>query len=154
MKIHCVGLTVFVCIGLAALIVGRVHAQDRRPVTQNVPNVSTNVQDTGKPAELQSVPTQSPLAAPQFTPWARVVSLQAGWVVDQMLVFLDTPSGAVTNPDGCPLKTNGYTTNPAHAGHDMFHTMLVSAFISGRQVAMVISGCWSDRPQIVSVAIK
>ena len=70
-----------------------------------------------------------------------------------MLVFIDAP-GSLTNPDGCPLTTNGYVTNPTHAAHDMFHTMLMSALISGRQVAMVISGCYVDRPQIVSVAIK
>jgi hypothetical protein len=152
MKIRYLGLTVFVCMGLAALTMERVHAQDQRPVAQNLPNVSA-AQDAGKPAELQSVPPLPSAAQPQVTPWGRVVSLQVGWVLDQMLVFMDTPPPLV-NPDGCTVTTNGYVTNPAHAAHDMFHTMLMSALISGRQVAFVISGCYVDRPQIVSVSIK
>ena len=138
-------------IAVSAMFVFSAHAQNA-----GIPAVSTGSQDAGKPAELQSFPTQAPLAQPQFTPWARVTVLQVGWVVDQMLVFLDAP-GAPTNPDGCSLTTNGYVTNPAHAAHDMFHTMLMSALISGRQVALVISGCYptnQDRPQIISVAIK
>jgi hypothetical protein len=146
------GFAKFAVIAISAMLLVSAHAQDA-----GIPAGSTGSKDRGKPAELQSVPIQGALgkAATEFTPWARITSLQVGWVEDQMLVFLDDPG--VTNPDGCALVTNGYVTNPTHPAHDMFHTMLVSALISGRQVALVISGCYptiQDRPQIISVAIK
>lgn len=91
-------------------------------------------------------------AAPQFTPWGRVVSLQAGWVVDRMLVFHGT--GALTNPDGCTIVTNGYIIRESDPGHRTFYAMLLSAMLNQRDVAMVISGCFEQRPRIVSVAIR
>ena len=91
------------------------------------------------------------LAAAQFTPWGKIVALQSGWVIDRTLVFHDV--SGMTNPDGCPLETNGYILNETHVGRNLFNTMLLSAFLNGREVAMVISGCYQDRPQVVSVAI-
>jgi hypothetical protein len=115
-----------------------------------------NAQDARKnaePAQLQSFPNLLPSnkAAPQFTPWAKVTVLQSGWFVDRMLVFIDAPG--IVNPDGCTLDTNGYILNENHTGRNLFNTMLLSAFLNGREVALVISGCWDTRPQVVSVAI-
>jgi hypothetical protein len=91
-------------------------------------------------------------AAPQFTPWGRVTTLQGGWVVDRMLVFHGT--GALTNPDSCPLVTNGYIIKETDPGHRTFYAMLLSALLNQREVAMVISGCFEQRPRVVSVAIR
>jgi len=97
-------------------------------------------------------PLFSPTAAPVFTPFGSVVALQAGWVDDQVLVFHSV--NPMTNPDGCTVVTNGYITNPADPGHNLFHSMLLSALLNRREVAMVISGCFLDRPRIVSVSIR
>jgi hypothetical protein len=91
-------------------------------------------------------------AAPQFTPWGRITTLQNGWVVDRMLVFQG--NGALTNPDGCSLVTNGYIINEADAGRRTQYAMLLSALLNQREVAMVISGCFQNRPRIISVAIR
>lgn len=95
---------------------------------------------------------QAAAAGPVFTPWARVTALQAGWVIDRMLVFLDTP--VLSNPDNCPIVTNGYVINETDAGRNVFYAMLITALASGKQVALVISGCFVDRPRAISVAMR
>lgn len=102
--------------------------------------------------QLNANKPQSAAAAPAFTPWARVTALQAGWVIDRMLVFLDAP--VMTNPDNCPLVTNGYIINEADIGRNVFYAMLISAVTTGKQVALVISGCFGDRPRVISVALR
>lgn len=91
-------------------------------------------------------------AAATFTPWARVNSMQVGWVVDRMLVFHNTP--AMTNPNGCPITTNGYIINENDADRKTSYAILHSAVLNQREVSMVIDGCFEGRPRIVSVAIR
>jgi len=98
-----------------------------------------------------SVPVSARAADPQVTEWGTLVALQSGWVVDQMLIFHNAP---LKNPDGCSITTNGYLTNTDHPGHTLFHTMLLTAIVSRREVQFVISGCRENRPQIVSVSIR
>jgi hypothetical protein len=120
---------------------------------------ATNAQDAVPAAkdynqlQLQNVNRpQAAAAGPVFTPWARVTALQAGWVIDRMLVFLDTP--VLSNPDNCPLVTNGYVINETDAGRNVFYAMLITALASGKEVALVVSGCFVDRPRAISVAIR
>ena len=101
---------------------------------------------------LAATMTNPVIAAPTFTPWARVLSLQVGWVLDQMLVFHNTP--AMTNPDGCPIVTNGYTIKETDPDRKTSYAMLLSALLNQREVAMVIDGCYTGRPRIISVAIR
>lgn len=91
-------------------------------------------------------------AAPTFTVWARVNSMQVGWVLDRMLVFHNTAS--LTNPNGCPITTNGYIINENDADRKTSYAMLLSALLNQREVAMVIDGCFDGRPRIISVAIR
>ena len=91
-------------------------------------------------------------AAPTFTPWARVLSMQVGWVLDRMLVFPNTP--ALTNPDGCSLVTNGYIIKETDPVRKTSYAMLLSAVLNQREVTMVIDGCFENRPRIISVAIR
>lgn len=91
-------------------------------------------------------------AAPTFTPWGRVTALQNGWVVDRMLVFQG--NGALTNPDGCTIVNNGYIINETDPGRRTQYAMLLGALLNQREVAMVISGCFQNRPRIISVAIR
>ena len=85
------------------------------------------------------------------TDWGTVAALQAGWVVDRMLVFHNAP---LKNPDNCPITTNGYIVNETDPGRQTFYAMLISAVMSRKQVAFVVSGCFEQRPRIVSVSIK
>ncbi len=92
------------------------------------------------------------IAAPTFSPWARVISMQVGWVVDRMLVFPNTP--ALTNPDGCPITTNGYIIKETDPDRKTSYAMLLSAVLNQREASMVIDGCFEGRPRIISVAIR
>ena len=67
-------------------------------------------------------PTQAADAV--STDWGKVVILQAGYVVDRMLVF---HGAAMQNPEGCPLTTNGYIIDENAPGHATFYTLLLSA---------------------------
>jgi hypothetical protein len=91
-------------------------------------------------------------AAPAFSPWARILSMQVGWVVDRMLVFPNTP--ALTNPDGCAIVTNGYIIKETDPDRKTSYAMLLSALLNQREVSMVIDGCFEGRPRIISVAIR
>jgi hypothetical protein len=86
------------------------------------------------------------------TPVFRIRYLGSGWTLDQMLVFPDQPL-PLTNPGGCGNNPDSYITQPADPGHSLFHTILLSAFLNGRQVQMVISGCWLDHPRLIGVDI-
>jgi hypothetical protein len=85
------------------------------------------------------------------TDWGKVITLQAGWTVDRMLVF----HGAdMKNPEGCSLTTNGYIIDENAPGHATFYTILLSALLNSRDVNFVIQGCFESRPRIVSVSIR
>lgn len=94
----------------------------------------------------------APANAAQGTPLVNVVAIQDGWVVDRMLVFPDvTP---LTNPDNCPIVTNGYIIKETDPVRKTSYDMLIAAKINFRQVAFVISGCFEGRPRIVSVSLR
>lgn len=90
-------------------------------------------------------------AADAATNWGQVVSLQAGWTIDRMLVFHGAP---MKNPDNCSLVTNGYIIDESAPGHRTFYAMLLGALLNKREVALVILGCFENRPRIVSVSIR
>lgn len=81
----------------------------------------------------------------------KVLTLQAGWTVDRMLVF---HGAEMKNPEGCSLTTNGYIIDESAPGRSTFYTLLLSALLNTRDVALVIQGCFENRPRIVSVLIK
>lgn len=94
----------------------------------------------------------APANAAENTPWATVVAIQNGWVVDRMLVFHNVPT--LTNPGSCPLITNGYIINETDPVRRTSYDMLIAAKVYGRQVAFVIDGCFQGRPRIISVALR
>jgi len=99
-----------------------------------------------------TVVTAPGVAAPTFTPWGLITQMQVGWVVDRMLVWQG--NGPLTNPDGCSIVTNGYIINETDADHKTVYAMLLSAQLNQRRVTLLISGCYYDRPRIISVAIQ
>jgi hypothetical protein len=100
-------------------------------------------------ATLLSAPVRAQPSAP--TAPDLIDGLQAGWVLDRMLVFPHNPT--LTNPGGCSLLTNGYIVNETDPGRKTFYALMLGALLNGRQVQFVIQGCFEDRPRIVSVSI-
>jgi hypothetical protein len=69
-----------------------------------------------------------------------------------MLVFHGAP---MLNPGGeCSIVTNGYIIDEKAPGHETFYKMLISALDNYRSVAFVVSGCFENRPKIVSVMLR
>jgi hypothetical protein len=86
----------------------------------------------------------------QYTQWGSVQELEAGWGEDTMSV---RHSAALVNPGGCSITNAGYATNPADTGHSLFHTLLLSAFLNRKEVALLVSGCVYNKPRIIAVKI-
>jgi hypothetical protein len=97
----------------------------------------------------QAPPTRTP-AEPQYTQWGSVQELEGGWTLDAMAVRHSAP---LVNPDRCSVTNAGYATNPADAGHSLFHTLLLSAFLNRKEVSLLVSGCAFDKPRVVAVKI-
>lgn len=91
-------------------------------------------------------------AEPQWTGWGQITQIEAGWVDDAASIRLS--AAGMVNPSGCPTTDYGYMTSSADAGHSWFHTVALSALISGKPVALLIEGCFADKPRIISIKIS
>jgi hypothetical protein len=91
-------------------------------------------------------------SAQQSTAWAHIVQVRAGLVEDAMAVF--TTNTTVLNPGNCKATDAGYQTIASDPGHKLFQTLLMSAYLNGKQVQLTIQGCAYDKPRIIGVSIK
>jgi hypothetical protein len=98
-------------------------------------------------ASVSTVEAQTP----QATDWGSVTILGGGWVEDVMSVYHSAP---IRNPTQCAVTNSGYSTNAADAGHSLFHTLLLSAFLNRVEVQLLISGCAYSKPRIVGVNLR
>ena len=89
-------------------------------------------------------------AAQVLSDWTHINLIKTGWVVDTMAVFTQAP---LANP-GCPVTDAGYATNPDDSGHQLFHSVLLAAFINGREVQILADGCVFGKPRIIGVDIR
>ncbi|MEA1672309.1 hypothetical protein [Nitrospirillum sp. BR 11163] len=53
---------------------------------------------------------------------------------------------------GCGLP-DGYLTNPNDPGSTLYQSTLLSAYLAGRQVQLILNGCYLQRPQIIGVIV-
>lgn len=86
-------------------------------------------------------------AAVNVTAVGHINFLTSGFSSNSMRVTLDVP---FSNPEGC-AATDGYITDPADSGAPLFHSIMLAAFLSGKPVSLVISGCFATRPKIIGV---
>lgn len=88
-------------------------------------------------------------AAVNGTPTGTITFLTSGWSANSMRVQLSAP---FFNPEGCPAF-DGYITDPADPGTNLYHSILQGAFLSGKSVWLTISGCFAGRPKIIGVNV-
>jgi hypothetical protein len=88
-------------------------------------------------------------ASPVQTPTGFITSLHGGWVNANLRVKTDF---AWNNPENCSY-TDGYMVDAADPGHELFSSMLISAFMSGKRIQLVLDGCAHERPRIISVEL-
>jgi hypothetical protein len=88
-------------------------------------------------------------AAVNVTGTGRITFLTSGFASNSMRVTLDT---AFSNPEGCAVS-DGFITDPADPGTPLYHSILLAAFLSGKPVSLIISGCFVSRPKIIGVSV-
>jgi hypothetical protein len=89
------------------------------------------------------------LAAPTETAQGFITFYGAGWTNAVVRVQIDVP---LTNPDGCAY-TDGYVTDSAMAGAQLFNSTLLTAYVSRKKVSVVIDGCSASRARIIGVYV-
>jgi hypothetical protein len=78
-----------------------------------------------------------------------VTAYFAGWRSATVRIQMDI---TFQNPDGCTM-TDGYITDPADPGNQLYMSSLMTAFATHKKVSLVIEGCYLNRPQIIGVYV-
>lgn len=81
--------------------------------------------------------------------WGKITHLGGGWTVPLFAVETTT---TVVNPDNCPAASP-YVVPPNSPSHDMFVSMLLTAYARGDLVELTVSGC-DTWPVIIGVRIR
>ena len=92
------------------------------------------------------------MPTPAAAQWAKtepgnITWLEAGWNEPFLTVRLDVP---VLNPGNCP-DANFSMTEATASTTPLFTSVLLSAHMANRKVAIVVSGCLQGRPKIIGV---
>lgn len=105
---------------------------------------------------LLSALVQSASAAPQWTKFSPLYTVDSGWGADTYSVRLvtDSSTGVYTNPAGCPFPQAGYVTLPTDPGRRLYQDQLREAFLRGYSVRLLINDtdCPFSKPRIISVS--
>jgi hypothetical protein len=105
---------------------------------------------------LLSAIFQSASAAPQWTKFSQLYTVDSGWAADTYSVRLatDSSTGIYTNPAGCAFPQAGYVTLPTDPGRKLYQDQLREAFLRGYSVRLLINDtdCPFNKPRIISVS--
>lgn len=88
-------------------------------------------------------------AEPAVTGVGHITWMGSGWSVSQMRVTLDAPQ---INPGNCAQPV-GYITDPADPGAVLFHSMLLTAYASSKQITLAVNGCIGGYPRLIAISI-
>jgi hypothetical protein len=92
---------------------------------------------------------QPAAAAPTEVTWAKINRLTGGWYDAVLSIELNS---TFVNPDSCAWG-GWYQLDTSVGGAQLFQSMLISAFMAGKEVSLVIDGCTGNRPKIISVSV-
>jgi hypothetical protein len=106
-------------------------------------------------ALLAILPTQSSAQSNTtvlYTASGQIIHMLSGWGINSILVQMSA-NVPVVNPAGCP-STDLYETNPTDPGAALNHSILLTAYMSHANLALIIQGCsTSGRPHIIGVSL-
>lgn len=85
-----------------------------------------------------------------FTDWGLIQMVSGGWKLNTVAVFHSAPFVNV----GCDETKGGYSTEPADPGVNLFHDMLLSAFMNNKEVQFRLEGCAFGKPRISGVNVR
>lgn len=121
-----------------------------------------------QPAAADPIYKPQPLYSIEYTKWGRIVSLETGWYADTMSIALDASVPFVNphrqfplglNDDSaevqylCKISNAGYALDPNDPGVKVHQAALLSAFVAGKRVRLLIDGCVYDKPRVIAVGI-
>jgi hypothetical protein len=89
--------------------------------------------------------------SPQYAAWGSITSLEAGWTNDILTIRHSAP---LVNPGNCRITNAGYATNPADAGHNLFHTIALAAFLNKKEVTVLVHECFADKPRVIGISVR
>lgn len=108
-------------------------------------------------------------SAPRYSKFGHVVELETGWADDTMSAKLDVPfvnsfmlnitsfsrdhRFGRTLVEPCKTTTAGYALDPKDPGVKLHQAVLLSAFLAGRKVRVLVEGCIYDKPRIIGVGM-
>lgn len=85
-----------------------------------------------------------------FTDWGQIRIISAGWTLNTIAVFHTAPFVNV----GCEVTEGGYATEPADPGVNLFHDIVLSAFMNKKDVQFRLEGCAFGKPRISGVNVR
>ncbi len=92
----------------------------------------------------------SPLYAVSTVTSGKITKVWTEWGANSMAVTTAAPVVG----SGCVLIPGNYVTDPTNANNQMIQAMLLSAYMAGKNVSLVIDGCRGDNSIILSVLIE
>jgi hypothetical protein len=99
-----------------------------------------------------SRPVSTQGGPPEFTQWATINRIEAGWGTNNFTVFLN--NAPIVNPGRCDNPTGGYTSEATDPGVNLFHTVALSGLMNRKEVALLIAGCSYQKPRLYGIAIR
>lgn len=93
---------------------------------------------------------QPAMSTPVETPWTRITEIDGGWTDPYMGI---ATAAAFVNPAACPWA-GLYNIDPQTAGYQLFDSMVISAFMAGKEVSFTIDGCTANRPKVIAVKVR
>jgi hypothetical protein len=90
------------------------------------------------------------MATPVELPWAKVTYIAGGWTAAHVRV---QTTATFSNPATCAM-TDGYVVEASLPGAQLFASMLLTAFSTGREVQLVVDGCVLERPRVIGVTLR
>lgn len=89
-------------------------------------------------------------ATPYYTQPGYVTLMHGGWSASNLRIQTDL---AFSNPENC-FSQDGYMVDSNDSGHELFSSMILSAYVSHLKISLVLDGCVYDRPHIIAVELK
>jgi hypothetical protein len=111
-------------------------------------------------AFLTSVSAGRAQVEQQYTAWGHIVALETGWSNNTMSITLDPSVPFVNGREPifpgehfCSPKTAGYALDPGDPGVKVHQAALLSGYIAGKHVRLLISGCVFSKPRVIAVGL-
>jgi hypothetical protein len=91
------------------------------------------------------------LAGPNYSAFGHVIGIETGWRDDTMGFKLDVPT--VNSPTPCKIMGAGYALDPQDPGVKLHQSVVLSAFLAGRKIRVLVDGCAYDKPRVIGIGI-